>query len=185
MKKKFIAMMLGIILAVSSGCGARSAASRFCAALEDAGFMYEADFNAAYYGGRFETADKMYEQLRRDGVTGIIVPVSDEAECPGLVEYSAYELNGIYFDSGSIFFPSAAHAALAEFENTAAAEDFYSQIREELLAAADGKPSEDSERRIWVTTGDGMTLLSQKGRTVLLLSGEEERAFSAAEKIGF
>lgn len=185
MKKKMIALILGIILALSSGCGEQGAASRLIDALEDAGFMYEEDFNAAYYGGRFETAEQMYEQLCRDGVSGLIVPVEDVNASPGAAEYSAYELSEIYLDAGSIFFPSAAHAALAEFENTAAAEDFYSQIREELLAAADGKPAEDSERRIWVTTGDGMILLSQKGRTVLLLSGEEERAFAAAEKIGF
>lgn len=185
MKKKIIALILGIILALSSGCGERSAASRLIDALENAGFMYEEDFNAAYYGGRFETAEQMYEQLCRDGVSGLIVPVEDENASPGAVEYSAYELSGIYLDAGSLFFPSAARLTLAEFESTAAAESFFRQSREELLTAAGGAPAEDSACRVCLTGEAGRTILSQKGKTVLLISGEDERAFAALEKLGY
>lgn len=186
MKKKIIAMVLGMILTVFTGCGARSEALRLCAALEDAGFMYEEDFNAAYYGGRFETDEQMYEQLCQDGVSGLIVPVDDEPECPGAVQYSAFELSGFYLDGGSLFFPQAARAVLAEFESSAAAEDFYRRTREELLAAASGLDAvEDSERRICLTTAEGQTLLSRKGKAVLVLSGESESAYRAAEKIGY
>lgn len=184
MKKKIIALILGIILALSSGCGERSAASRLIDALENAGFMYEEDFNTAYYGGRFETAEQMYEQLCRDGVSGLIVPVEDENASPGAVEYSAYELSGIYLDAGSLFFPSGARLALAEFESAAAAESFFRQSREELLSAED-EPAEDTQNRLCVMTTAGRTLLSRNGKTVLIISGEDERAFAAAERIGY
>lgn len=185
MKKKWVVTVLGIILALSSGCGARSAASRFCAALEDTGFMYEEAFNAAYCGGRFETAEQMYGQLCRDGVSGLIVPTYNEAERPDGAEYSAFEISGLYFDGGSIFFPFAARAAFAEFESADAAADYYSQTREALMAAALGEPAEDSGQRFYVTAEDGTTLLSRKGRTVLIFSGESERIYEAVEKSGF
>lgn len=184
MKKKIIVLILGIILALSSGCGERSAASRLIDALENAGFMYEEDFNAAYYGGRFETAEQMYEQLCRDGVSGLIVPVEDENASPGAAEYSAYELSGIYLDAGSLFFPSAARLTLAEFESAAAAESFFRQSREELLSA-ENEPAEDTQNRLCVMTTAGRTLLSRNGKTVLIISGEDERAFAAAERIGY
>lgn len=184
MKKKLILAALVLLMAVSSGCGGRSAASRLCTALEDAGFMYEAEFNAAYYGGRFETAEEMYSQMVRDGVSGIIVPVNDELELPGGVECSGFELCGIYFDAGSIFFPSAANISFAEFESTAAAEDYFHRQREGLLAVS-VEPTEDQEHRFCATTGDGLTLLSQKGKTVLIFTGESESALAAVEKIGY
>lgn len=183
MKKKFIAIALVIILALSTGCAGRNAASRLCTALEDAGFMYEADFNAAYYGGRFGTAEEMHAQMARDGVSGLIIPADDGLEQPGLVEYSAFELCGFYLDGDSLFFPSAARISLAEFESRAAAEEFFRHSRENILE--DGETIEDSEGRICVTKEDGMSILSQKGKTVLIFTGESGSALAAIEKCGF
>lgn len=184
MKKKIIALMLGIILALSSGCGERSAASRLIDALENAGFMYEEDFNAAYCGGRFATAEEMSAQMERDGVSGLIVPANDELEYSGLEEYTAFELCGFYLDGESLFFLSAAHVGIAEFERRAAAEEFFRQRRDALLTP-DAETTEDSEQRFCATTGDGMMLLSQKGETVLIFTGESESVIAAIEKLGF
>lgn len=184
MKKKFIAMALVIILALSTGCAGRNAASRLSAAIEDAGFMYEADFNAEYYGGRFGTAEEMHAQMARDGVSGLIIPADDGLEQPGLVEYSAFELCGFYLDGESLFFPSAARISLAEFESRAAAAEFFHQRRENILTAG-GEATEDSEHCVCVTTGDGMAILSQKGKIVLSFTGESGNALAAIEKCGF
>lgn len=198
MKKKLTAILLVIMVIISAAgsgilFGGEKAltVSKFTAVLEDAGFVSEDKFKEAYYGGRFVTDEDMYRQLCEDGIKGTLSPDAAVPEHPGIAEYAAYELSEFYVDGGSIFFPYGDRMAYIIFGDSAAASDFYKQTAEALLLSLEDTAhqpdtlEDDDRSRLRVSTGNGISLVSRKGRTVLVFSGGGACALKVLEKLGY
>lgn len=193
MKKRFwlFAWLLALCL-VLTGCGktvsappsvsgsssaaapaadAPATVADFDAALKAAGFMDEDEYDALY-SGRFSDDTALYRQLTQDGVVGLFVPGSLDAEemnSGGVKKYVSYHLEEMYMDGGKLMIPWGDAVSFLVFDSDASAESIFQSV----VSAMSDDDMAPKVRTVGSATraeysGDRYSVLySLKGNTIL------------------